>query len=333
MAETIRWGILGTGNIASKFAAALAFAPGAELRAVGSRSSDTARAFADRFGVPVAYGSYEALAADPEVDVIYISTPHPFHMENSLLCLDHGKAVLCEKPFTMNAREARKVIDTAREKNLFIMEAMWTRFFPAMVRVRSLLSDGAIGDVRMLSADFGYRAAFDPAGRLLNPALGGGALLDVGIYPLSLASMIFGTPNRVAALAHIGETQVDEQSAVILGYDAGELALLYTAVRTETPHEATIMGTEGMIRVPDPWWHPSSLIRVAPGGSRQVDELPFEGNGMQFEAMEVMRCMLEGRLESEIMPLDETLSILTTMDEIRAQCELVYPADMRQEKE
>jgi predicted dehydrogenase len=333
MTETVRWGILGTGNIASKFAAALALAPGARLQAVGSRAPGTARAFAERFDVPSFHDSYEALAADPDVDVIYISTPHPFHMENSLLCLNHGKAILCEKPFAMNVREAKIVIETAREKNLFVMEAMWTRFFPVMVRVRSLLSDGAIGEVRMLSADFGFRTPVNPTGRLFDPALGGGALLDVGIYPLSLASMIFGPPAHVAALAHLGETQVDEQSAMILGYESGALSILYTAVRTDTPREATIMGTEGMVRIPNPWWHPSSLVHVTPDGSQQVEEMPFEGNGMQFEAMEVMRCLRERRLESEIMPLDETLSIMATMDEIRAQCGLEYPADAHPEKE
>ncbi len=191
----IAWGILGTGRIAGNFAADLALLPDAELVAVGSRSEATAQSFAGRFGAPHAHGSYEALAADPAVEVIYIATPHPLHAENMKLCLRAGKAVLCEKPFTLNAREAEEVIALAREQKLFLMEAMWTRFLPAVVRARELIEQGAIGEVRLLLADFGFRAAFDPHHRLFDPQLGGGALLDLGVYCVSLASMLFGPPD------------------------------------------------------------------------------------------------------------------------------------------
>ena len=194
--ETIHWGILGPGSISHQFATGLQSVPAAKLLAVGSRFQEKADAFADKFGAPKRHGSYEALAADPDVHVIYIATPHPQHKDAALLCLEHGKAVLCEKPFTVNAKEAEEVIASARAKDLFVMEAMWSRFFPAMAHVRKLIADGAIGEARMLQADFGFRAGVNPESRLFNLAYAGGGLLDVGVYPISLASMLFGAPDR-----------------------------------------------------------------------------------------------------------------------------------------
>ena len=328
MQEKIRWGILGTGRIAAKFAEGLAVLPDAELVAVGSRSQDTADAFAERFSIPRRHPSYADLAADPTVDVIYVATPHPLHKENSLLCLNAGKAVLCEKPFTINATQAEEVIRCAREKRLFLMEAMWTRFLPVMVKVREWLSAGAIGEPRMVSADFGFRAGFDPKGRLLNPSLGGGALLDVGVYTVSFASMVFGGPPcDIAALAHLGETGVDEQSAMVLRYGRGQLAVLSCAVRTSTPQEARIVGTEGTIRIDPPFWHSArATLSIAQQGD-EVAEMPFDGNGYNCEAAEVMNCLRAGKLESNIMPLDETLTIMKTMDAIRKQWGLRYPME------
>jgi predicted dehydrogenase len=327
MADKIRWGIIGTGAIARKFAEALAFVPDAELCAVGSRTQASADEFAARFGVPHAHPSYEALANDPDVDVVYIATPHPLHKENSILCLHAGKAVLCEKPFTINAREAEEVIRLAREKRLFLMEAMWSRFLPAMVEVRRLLSAGAIGEVRMLTAHCGFRAPFNPQSRLFNPQLGGGALLDVGVYPVSLASMIFGAPTRITSMAHLGETGVDEHSAFILGYGAGELAVLGTALRLNLPAEAVLLGTEGTITIHGPWWRATALTLSVPGKEDRVIPAPLTGNGYNYEAAEVVRCLRAGRLESETMPLDETLSIMQTLDRIRAPWGLQYPAE------
>ena len=218
MTDTLRWGILATGSIAHKFATGIAALDDAEIVAVGSRSREGADKFADEFDIPDRHDSYEALAADPDVDAIYIATPHSLHKENMLTCLAAGKAVLCEKPFAINAREAREAIDFARERGIFLMEAMWTRYIPLMVEVRRMVADGMIGDLRMITGDFGYRAGFNAERRTFNPALGGGALLDVGIYPLSLASMLLGKPQRIASMAELGETGVDEQSAMILGY-------------------------------------------------------------------------------------------------------------------
>lgn len=321
----IRWGILGTGSIADKFTTGLTFLPDAEIAAVGSRTREGADRFAERFGIARRHASYAALANDPDVDVIYVSTPHPFHRENTILCLEAGKAVLCEKPFALNAGEGEAMIATARARGLFLMEAMWSRYYPAQVRARELLAAGAIGEPQILNADLGFRAQFNPAGRLFDPALGGGALLDVGVYPVSLASMIFGTPTDITSRAHIGETGVDERGAIILGYDGGRFALLYTATRTNTPHEATIMGTEGILRIGLDWHKPNRLTLSKPGQPDEVVDLPFAGNGYNYEAAEVMACLRANKLESEIMPLDESLSILRTLDAIRAQWGLRYP--------
>lgn len=327
MYEKIRWGIIGTGNIAKHFARGLAALPDAELIAVGSRSQETADAFADPFNIPRRHASYEALVMDDAVDVVYVSTPHNLHKDNSLLALSAGKAVLTEKPFTINAREALEVIRCAREKRLFLMEAMWTRFIPAMARARELIAQGAIGEPRMVTADFGFRAGIDPQGRLFNPANGGGALLDVGVYCVSLASMIFGKPERITSMAHIGETNVDEQAAIILGYPNGQLAALTTAIRTSTPHEALISGTEGQIRIPPLFWKPTKITLTVYGKENTEIEMPMAGNGYNYQAAEVARCLREGKTESAIMPLDETLAIMETMDTIRAQWGLKYPME------
>ncbi|MFQ3630109.1 Gfo/Idh/MocA family protein [Roseiflexus sp.] len=326
--SSVRWGILSTGRIAGVFAEALHSLDDAQLVAVGSRSADAAAAFGDRFNVPRRYASYEELAADPDVDIIYIATPHALHAENCLLCLHHGKAVLCEKPFTINARQAADVIAIARERGLFLMEAMWTRFLPAIVRLRELLAAGAIGEVRMIASDFGFRTDVNPRSRLFDPALGGGSLLDVGVYTVSLASMVFGgEPERIATMAHLGATGVDEEAAMILGYDGGRMAVLWSAIRTETPHEATIMGTEGMIRVHPQWWRAKTITLSCGGRADEVIDLPYQGNGYQFEAIEAMRCLRAGLNESSVMPLDETLGIMRTLDAIRAQWGLTYPIE------
>ena len=326
MDRTIKWGILGPGSISHKFAVGLQSAPNAELAAVGSRDLARAQAFASKFDATAAYGSYADLVADPEVDAVYIGTPHSFHKAHSILCMNAGKHVLCEKPFAINANEAREMVAVARANDVVLMEAMWSRFLPTLVKVRELLAQGAIGDVRMISADFGFRTRVNPAGRLFDPALGGGALLDVGIYPLSLAYMIFGKPTRLASMADIGSTGIDEQSAFILGYDGGQMAICSTAVRTNTPHEATIMGSEGMIKIHAPWWI-SSQISVNRGGDEQVYDLPFLGNGYTHEAIEVGNLIRSGQLESDIMPLDESVQIMETMDALRAEWGIKYPME------
>jgi dihydrodiol dehydrogenase / D-xylose 1-dehydrogenase (NADP) len=327
MTDKIRWGILSTGWIAKKFAEGLSVLPDAEIVAVGSRAQETADAFGDEYGVPHRHASYEALVGDQDVDVIYIGTPHPFHKDNAILSLEAGKAVLLEKPFTINAGEAEKVIALAREKGLFLMEAMWSRYIPIIVKLRELLAEGAIGEVRMLTADLGFRSEFDPKSRLFNLELGGGALLDVGIYPISFASMVLGTPARIASMAHLGQTGVDEQAGIVFGYDGGQLAILHTALQTSTTIEATVMGTKGKIRVHSAWFYGTTLTLSIEGRDDEAISLPYEGNGYNFEAAEVMRCLREGKLESDVMPLDETLAIMQTLDTIRAQWGFKYPME------
>jgi predicted dehydrogenase len=327
MSTILRWGILGTGNIASQFARGLQALPTAKLVAVGSRSQTTADAFGDTFDIPHRHAGYAELAADPEVDAVYIGTPHHLHLDNTLLCLNEGKAVLCEKPFAINAAQAREAINLARRRGLFLMEAMWTRFMPLMVEVRRILADGEIGEVNMVNADFGFRTDANPQSRIFDPKMGGGALLDVGIYPVTLASMVLGRAERIVSLAHLGETDVDEQAAMVLGYSGGRHAVLHTSIRTRTPNEALLMGTEGWIRIHPLWWYPETMTIDRPGQPAETRKFPYEGNGYNYEADEVRRCLQAGKLESDVMGLDETLSIMETLDALRAQWGLKYPME------
>jgi len=323
----IRWGILGTGKIAASFAKDLRHASDAELVAVGSRSRDAAEAFGERFAIRRRHASYTSLAEDPQVDVAYIATPHTQHHANSALCLQAGKAVLCEKPFTLNAGEAQSLIDLARQRGLFLMEAMWTRFVPAIGELRRLLQEGVLGDVRMLAADFGRRFRFDPANRLFAPELGGGALLDLGVYPVSLASMIFGPPNRITCMASMGTTGVDEQAGILFGYEGGQLAMLSASMQVTTPDEATIMGTRGCLRIHPPMHAPDRMTLSLEGRKEKVLEHPIRGNGLHYEAVEVMRCLREGILESNHMRLEESLEVMQAMDAVRSQWGLRYPGE------
>lgn len=328
MAErTIKWGIMGPGGISRYFATDLAYAQGAELVAVGSRTLENAQKFASEFNVPRAYGSYDEMMQDPDIDIVYIGSLHPVHKDHILACLRAGKAVLCEKPFTINAKEAEEAIRVARENNVFLMEAMWTRYLPPIVQVRDWLKQGLIGEVRLLQADFGFDIGWQPEGRLLNRELGGGALLDAGIYPVSFASMIFGTqPSKITSTARIGETGVDEQFSILCEYEDGRTAMLNGAVRLKLNNAAVIYGTKGHIHVPNFLFGKSATLHVN-------DEQPVEFNdgremrGYNFEAEEAMACLRAGRKESAVMPLDETLAIMRTLDTIRGQWGLRYPGD------
>jgi predicted dehydrogenase len=323
----VRWGIFGTGNMASQLALALARLPDARLIAVASRSKRRADLFADGAGVPHRYGSYDALLDDPDVDVVYVATPHTEHRENTLAALRAGKHVLCEKPMALNAREAQEMVAEARSRGLFLMEAVWMRFLPLMNDLRSLLAEDAIGALHMLQADFGFSAEFDPASRLFDLKLAGGALLDVGVYPVNLASLLFGAPEQIASLAHLGETGVDEQNAITMRYPGGRLAVMSSSIRAETPNEAHISGANGSIRLHHRWWVPE-LMTVTVGARQETVHKPMLGNGYAHEADEVMRCVRDGLTESPLMPLDETLSIMHTLDQIRAQWGLVYPQEL-----
>jgi predicted dehydrogenase len=325
--DSIKWGILGPGVMSRKFALGLKYARGAELAAVASRSRERAELFASEFDVHCVYDSYEALAGDNRIDAVFVATPHSFHREHAILCLSGGRHVLCEKPFAINAGEAADMIRTAREEERVLMEAMWTRFLPSLVTVRDLVANGVIGEIRRVTADFGFRASFDPQHRIFDPNLGGGALLDIGIYPLSLAHMLLGAPVSIHGLAHIGKTGVDEESAVLLGYDGGRQAILTMALRIDTPGEALILGTAGWIRILSPWWASSHVkVRENGRGERTLD-LPYKGNGYTHEAEEFMDLIREEKMESSVMPLDESLAIMRTMDEIRRQWGMHYPME------
>jgi predicted dehydrogenase len=327
MAQTIRWGILGTGKIARAFAAALKDTPHSVLAAVASRSDASAQAFASEFGAAAAYGSYQALAIADGIDIVYIGTPHPQHAANAMLALAGGKAVLCEKPFTMNRREAEEVLALAREKKLFLMEAMWTRFMPALAEVKRIIASGEIGTPSQVICDFGFAATEDPAHRVNNPELGGGALLDLGIYPLSIAADLLGPVTAVQAQAVMGPTGVDIQTGFTLLHAGGALSVCSCSLRARTPAELTIAGPLGHIRMNSMFHRATSItVALADGRTRTV-ATPFLGNGYVHEAIEAGRCLREGLLESPGMTQADTLALMGVLDTIRSQIGLSYAAD------
>lgn len=326
--ENIRWGIVGTGNIAASFAKALNSMEDSVLKGVASRKDKRAREFADRFKIERAYGSYEDLAKDPDIDVIYIAVPHTEHKNVARLCICNRKAVLCEKPFTINSKDTEEIINLAKEYDVFLMEAMWTRFLPANIKVKQWIMDGRIGRVLHIKASFGFRADFDPQGRLYNPSLGGGALLDVGIYPLSYTTFLLDkVPDRILSSAVMSTTGVDEQNVFVFQYNNGILADLSSAISAETGHDALIIGEKGFIKV-DKFWMAQSA-RLYDNNYRSLEEYnePFKANGYEYEAAEVNRCLLKGLKTSPLNPLSETLSNMRLMDEIRSQWGLVYPGE------
>ncbi|MDF2699327.1 MAG: gfo/Idh/MocA family oxidoreductase [Haloplasmataceae bacterium] len=321
--RVINWGIIGTGTIAHKFATALSRVENAKLYGVGSRTIENAKAFQTEFNVTCAYGNYEELANDPYIDVVYIATPHPFHKENAILCINAGIAILCEKPFTLNAKDAKEIYELAQAKKVFIMEAMWTKFLPTTKKIHELLP--LIGEVRMVKADFSIRLGFNPTSRLMDINLGGGALLDLGIYPLTFATMVLGYPTSVESLVHIGETNVDEQSVIIMKYELGELAIVTSASQVEAPHDAYILGTNGKIHVPSFWNAQKAYLHV--NGEIKEFNLPFTKNGYEYEIEEVNNCLRIGKLESDINPMTDTIKVLEIMDKVRSDWNLKYPME------
>jgi predicted dehydrogenase len=327
MGSQIRWGILGTGWVAHALVADL-LDNGILVTAVGSRDGDSAQAFAAEFEIGTAHTGYDALVNDDNVDVVYVSTPHPFHAEHAKLALNAGKHALVEKPFTMNAREAREVVELAAQKNLVVLEAMWTRFVPHMVRIRELIAEGTIGDVRTLIADHNQSLPTDPAHRINDPALGGGALLDLGIYPVSFADDLFGAPTRVEAVAAKSATGVDRQTAILLEYADGQQSVLHCALDTAGPNTATIMGTKGWIAI-DPVWHDSSSFTVYDTDEHVIERFdePVNGRGMHFQAREAERLITAGLPAGVILPPAGSIRVMETMDAIRRKIDLVYAAD------
>ncbi|MFB7886024.1 Gfo/Idh/MocA family protein [Microbacterium sp. NPDC056057] len=322
-----RWGILGPGGIARAFTSDLRTA-GLDVAAVGSRRRETADAFAAEFGIPHAHGSYEELVADPDVDIVYIATPHPMHAANALLALEAGKHVLVEKPFTLNAAEAAAVRDAAAERGLLAMEAMWTRYLPHMVRIRELVESGALGEIRAVTADHTQLLPSDPAHRINALELGGGALLDLGIYPVSFAWDILGEPLSIAAAARIGDAGSDTEVATIMTHASGALSTSISASRGAGPNTATIIGTEARIDIDSVWYSATSFRLVSPDGT-VIEEFrsDIDGRGMQYQALAAERYLADGRTDSDVLPIDETVAIMATLDEIRDLVGVHYPGE------
>ena len=327
MSEKLRWGIIGTGFIAELFVTDL-LANGFSVAAVGSRTEGAAQEFAERFGIPAAHASYEALVADESVDIVYVATPHPFHLANATLALNAGKHVLVEKAFTINAKDAAAIVALAEEKHLVVLEAMWTRFLPHMARLRELIAEGVIGQVRTVIADHNQSLPSDPTHRLQDPALGGGALLDLGIYPVSFAWDILGKPTSVSAIASKTPTGVDRQTAIILGYEDGQQALLHTALDTAGPNTASVIGTDGWVAIERVFYEPTAFtVYNTAGDVIERYESQVSDRGMQYQAAEVENLVRAGALAGDILSPSETVGIMETLDEIRAQIGLVYPGE------
>jgi predicted dehydrogenase len=324
--EPINWGILATGGIATRFAADLAHVPGARLAAVGSRSEGSARAFAQAqqhvHGGVRAHGSWESLAADPDVDVIYVATPHSHHFPAGLLCLRAGKAMLVEKPFTLDLGQAADLVSVARESGLFLMEAMWTRTLPAVVKLRELVADGAIGEVTSVHAQFASYSEFPPEHRMRDRALGGGALLDIGVYPVAFAQLFLGEASQVRAWAALHPEGTDANTGIVLGFDSGAIATLHCGVRGTT-WSATVVGTKGRVELASVF-DPRTFILHRDGVDAQVFDAPIVGSGLNYQAVEVVRCLRAGLTESPLVPLRDTLATMRTLDAIRSQIGVHY---------
>ena len=318
MTEPLRWGIISTGGIAHTFVNDLQYTESGVAAAVGSRTIEAANTFADQFAIAHRYGSYEELVEDPDVDAVYVGTPHPMHFENAKLALGHDKPVLVEKAFTMTAREAIELIELARSKKLFLMEAMWTRFLPHVAAVNQLIAAGELGDIVAVEADHGQHFDYDPASRWFSPELGGGALLDLGVYPVSFGSMLLGTPSKMVTMIDLAPTGVDRQVSMIFGYDNGAQAYLNTTSGAKTPTTATISGTKARIEIDGDFYAPSAFSLITRAGEARRFEFETQGRGLHFEAAEVARCLGQGLLESPLMPLSETVSIMQTMETVLA---------------
>ncbi|MFC4553729.1 Gfo/Idh/MocA family protein [Georgenia faecalis] len=325
-APPLRWGIIGTGGIAGHFVRQVRPRTRQEIVAVGSRTADRAAAFAAEHEIGRSYGSYAELVADPGVDVVYVASPHSEHRAHALLAIEAGKHVLVEKAFTRSAAEAEEVFAAARERGVFVMEAMWTRFLPHITAVRDLVQGGRLGEVVSLVADHGQRLDGDPGGRLLNPDLAGGALLDLCVYPLSLAHFLLGAPDEVVAVGSLTETGVDGQESVVLRYGERTLAVCSATLWASTATTASVAGNEARIEVSGPFYAPGEFTVVHRDGRREEYRHPVDG-GFEFEVAEVARCVSAGLQESAVMPWQATLDVMRVMDEVRRQLGVVFPGE------
>jgi predicted dehydrogenase len=328
--RTIRWGILGCGRIARKFAADLTLVEGATLYALGARRLDDAKAFANEFPAPHVHGSYEELVSNPEVDVIYIASPHALHHEHTLLCLNHQKAVLCEKAFALNHRQAKEMVDLARSKKVFLMEALWSKFLPQYQKLQELITAGELGEIKSILVNFGFIPQLPVPPRLYDPALGGGSLLDIGIYNVFLVLSLLGRPDMIEASMTPSPEGVDEQCASLFKYRNGAMAQLFSSLTSNLGTDADISGTKSRVRLTARFYAPSATIELFAGreDSRQIIPVQKEGgSGYQYEARHVGDCLRKGLIESPVMSHNDSLLIMETMDRIRSAAGIHYSAD------
>ena len=319
------WGIIGPGRIAHKFAQGLAVIPDARLTAVASRSLDRAKKFAGKYNIPYAYEGYDKILSNAEVDIVYIATPHSEHFNNTLMCLEDKMPVLCEKPFTINLKQLASLVEVARSKKVFMMEAIWSLFLPSVQKVLEIRDSGRLGKIRGMIADFCFNLPYDPEHRGYNLELGGGALLDIGIYPVFLALLTMGRPDEITSMAVLAPTGADESCSMLFKYKNQAIADLKCSFTSDGPVEATFLFEKGRVRINRKWFTPSTMSVI--DEKEHVGELSFDhgGNGYHYEAIESMRCLTEGLTESPMLPLSFSLELMEILDEIRRQCGIVYP--------
>lgn len=317
------WGIIGPGKIAGKFATALSRMPNCELIAIASRDIERAKVFAEKFQAKKYYDSYETMAADPEIDIVYIASPHTFHHRHALACLNNKKAVLCEKPLSVNYQSTLEMVTLARKNNVFLMEAMWTRFLPFMKKTLAIVEKGEIGEVKFVRSDFGFSLPFNPDSRIYDMKLGGGALLDIGVYPLFLALQLLGEPTEIKSFAHYAASGSDETISVMLSYDNNTMATIFSTVAASTPIIAEITGTKGSITIQSPWYKSSALI-LQKNNERKEIQLPYGDNGFEFEIEEVISCLDNNLTETPKLPLNFSLLMSKVVNQICDQCKLKY---------
>jgi len=323
--KKIKWGFLGTGGIAHKLADALKVVNNTELYAIGSRNIETANKFSEEYKVPRAYGSYEEVMKDPDVDVIYVATPHNLHLENTMAALEHNKHVLCEKPFGINIKEAQQMIDKAKQKNLFLMEALWSRFLPNIIKTKELVDSGEIGKVKLLTAYFTFKSTHGPEHRQFNIELGGGTLLDIGIYNVFLSLLILGKPKSFIASAGLSPQGGDNTCSYTFKYDEDTLAVMYSSFLVNTPVIAEIHGEKGKIYLEHLWFCPGKVKIMYDDGREKTFEFNFKSNGYEYEADEVVKCIQAGKTQSSLMSWDKSLELMSMLDAIRKECGIVYP--------
>jgi len=323
MKKKINWGIIGLGKIANKFAEGLTYVEDAKLYGVASRDQENADEFSKTHKAEIAYGSYEELMKDENVEVIYIATPHVFHHDLTLQCIHHGKAVLCEKPFAMNSQQAEEMITISRQKRVFLMEALWTMFLPHFQYVSQLINSGELGKVETIKADFGFAAKFDKTKRLFNKSLGGGSLLDIGIYPVFMAYTILGKPKEIRATAEITETGVDATCEINFKYIGGVKAELFSSFKEKTSTTAEIILEKGKI-ILNTRFHEPTTVTVISEGKEQTKDFGVKANGYNFEAEHVTKMLQQGKIESDIWSLEKTRDLMNLLDEIREEIGLIY---------